>query len=428
MDIKELCNDTLTIARCLVAQGCIYYDLYDFDNYTQLSLKAAELYKRTSRKDDEFSCLLYALNGATIASDKELADSINNILTHYNAADADSPMLLAYRLPYIETFSKESEIKDYLNSIPENYKFNVDEMLSLASAQIKLGDDQKAEMILTSIKSQGEPYDTMRYQACLVNLLIKQNRHEEALDAYMKFSRMSSLNKMAVFQTEGKSIADKHRIEISAIKERNRKNMSLWLCLLGITVLTLVIATLLIAIRGKHIKEELARERATAAEAKSENLLHRVKTLEEEQQRLKDLLTESNELPDPIREIVRHRINMLNSHIASKITSISMLRVPYKEWEDSLNSDKERFMNENREGFDIMYPEIIRHLQEKNLTEKEINYMCLYALGLNGTEIGKYLEMPSYRNRTKEIRKKLGLGIHDSNLDIYMRNLLKEAK
>ncbi len=82
-------------------------------------------------------------------------------------------------------------------------------------------------------------------------------------------------------------------------------------------------------------------------------------------------------------------------------------------------------MNDNRIGFQIMYPRCIKYLEDHKLTVEEINYMCLYALGLNGTEIGKYLNMPSFKNKTKDIRRKLGLGVHDTNLGVFMRNLLQ---
>ena len=167
-------------------------------------------------------------------------------------------------------------------------------------------------------------------------------------------------------------------------------------------------------------RKRLALERAKSAEAENENLYHRISALEQERNRLSYLLKGASELPESIRTIVSHRLNMLNSLLASRVASVDILARPFDEWEKELKADKEKFMNENRIGYGILKPGFMRYLKEHDLTIEEINYICLYALGLNGSEIGVYLNMPGFKNKTKEIRRKLGLGVHDTNLKLFI--------
>ena len=49
-------------------------------------------------------------------------------------------------------------------------------------------------------------------------------------------------------------------------------------------------------------------------------------------------------------------------------------------------------MDSTRMTFTASHPHFIRHLTEHGLDEDEINYACLYALGLRGKDVGNYIE------------------------------------
>ena len=67
-------------------------------------------------------------------------------------------------------------------------------------------------------------------------------------------------------------------------------------------------------------------------------------------------------------------------------------------------------------------------LKEKGLTEWEIGYCCLYTLGLKGKDIGEYIQKKRHYIISHEIRHKLGLTEHDTNIGIYLRDLLLEQE
>ncbi|MDE6094586.1 MAG: hypothetical protein K2G52_00165, partial [Muribaculaceae bacterium] len=76
IDVSPDSNDSLCIARTLVAQGGLYDEFFDFKSYTNCHLRAAEIYKNLSIRWNEFDCLLNALNGAIASENKTTADSI----------------------------------------------------------------------------------------------------------------------------------------------------------------------------------------------------------------------------------------------------------------------------------------------------------------------------------------------------------------
>lgn len=174
----------------------------------------------------------------------------------------------------------------------------------------------------------------------------------------------------------------------------------------------------------KSDSERLLLEKAQLS-LKAENLALQVEKLENESDNLKTLIDAHEELPNEVQDIIRERIEMLNSLLASYISTNEKYEKPYDQWIKKLTDNTETFMNSGRLAFMVSHPNFIRYFEEHGLTNDEINYICLYAIGLNGKEVGSYMKKPSHVNMSSAIRKKLGIDKHDTNIGIYVRNLLK---
>jgi hypothetical protein len=83
-------------------------------------------------------------------------------------------------------------------------------------------------------------------------------------------------------------------------------------------------------------------------------------------------------------------------------------------------------MDSTRLAFKASHPKFIKYFEDHNLTDEEINFICLFALGLRGKEVGEYIKNKRHYNLSSAIRKKLGIDEHDTNLGIYVRKLLKQ--
>lgn len=175
----------------------------------------------------------------------------------------------------------------------------------------------------------------------------------------------------------------------------------------------------------KTEREYLQLERDKKA-LEAENLAHRVEILENESASLKELIDSQEELPSEVQEAIKVRIEMLNALMAGYITDNAQYEKPYEAWIKELTDNTEEFMNSNRLAFQVSHPRFIQYFEDHNLTVSEINYVCLYAIGLRGKEVGNYMKKRSHVNISSGIRKKLGIDKHETNIGIYVRKLLKE--
>ena len=158
-----------------------------------------------------------------------------------------------------------------------------------------------------------------------------------------------------------------------------------------------------------------------------ENLEFEKKQLEGERDKLNDLLAEQTTLAKPLQEIIKERLNMLNGILAKEISRNDSYDKPYRTWIESVRKDKDAFMNSNRLAFSGSHPEFMRYLKNHNLTDEEINYICLYALGLRGKEVGEYMNLKRHYQISSDIRKKLNIETTETNIGLYIRRKLSEA-
>lgn len=126
-------------------------------------------------------------------------------------------------------------------------------------------------------------------------------------------------------------------------------------------------------------------------------------------------------------EIISKRLDILDSILASRIgENPSYERLAEKNL-DELISDREKFLESTRSVFEATHPEFIRTLADSGLSEWEISYCCLYLLGLKGKEVGEFIQKKRHYIIDHEIRQKLGLTEHDTNLAPYLRGLIAKA-
>ncbi len=468
-------HDSLTIARTCVAQGLLYKTFYDFESYSYNYLKAAHIYKKMSLKDYEFDCLMNALGGMIVLGKKEQADSIINIINRFNSLeDSERQRIQRYMLSYIIQFGSTNDLATFINGNKEKVNYDVTGFLNLALTYNKLGDNVSAIQIFNYLDENKIGYDTLKYLSIKYRVLEDLNKYDEALSTYKDFTqRLESINSNK-FEQKSQSIEEKHQLELQAERAARKNIQILYGCIGGILLLLLSLMIMVLLLRSNKAKKnlaiqiakttkleneqlksekDLAAQKARNAELENvnlksewerltlenanlqlerdnkaleaENLAHRVEILEGESESLKALLDTPEEIPLEVQQAIKTRIEMLNSLLAGYITDNSKYEEPYDIWVKQLTENTKEFMNTNRLAFQASHPRFIRYFEEHGLSESEINYVCLYAIGLRGKEVGAYMKKRSHVNISSAIRKKLGIDKHDTNIGIYVRKLLK---
>lgn len=157
----------------------------------------------------------------------------------------------------------------------------------------------------------------------------------------------------------------------------------------------------------------------------AENMRLKISQLESESEHLKELLSAA-ELSKPILDSIQERIGILNGLLAAKISDNEIYSKPFDKWISQITEDRKSFMDSTRLAFMASHPTFMKYLDDHGLTESELNYVCLYAIGLRGKEIGEYIQIKRHYHTSTNIRRKLGLKEDDTNLGLHIRNLMKK--
>ena len=496
LDEASQSNDSLCIARTLVAQGGLYYEFHDFDDYMHNYLEAAKIYREYSYKPQEFNSLLNALNGAILLEDESHTDSLLNLFDPESLSDDQLRKLKGYKLSYISKFGSKEEIAKFVNNQDNITGLDINGYLNLAYAYNNTGENNKALQMLNAVDESGLGYDTLKYLSISVSVLKDLGDFKGAFERYWDFNYRMDLIDESKFEQKAQSMEEKHEMELQAKNDSERKTKIIWGCVGGIVILAMGVCLLVSLMRSNKTKRDLAVQKSKTTELENErlryekdmaqqnakiieleneklkadkdladreakniqleneklkaekerldlknknlqlemknkaleaeNLAHRVEALKNESESLKKLLENHNEIPDEVQHAIRIRIDILNSLLASHISDNKEYEKPYDTLVKELTENTKEFMNSNRLAFQMSYPRFIRYFEEHGLTIDEINYICLYAIGLRGKEVGKYMKKRSHVNMSSAIRQKLGIDKHETNIGIYVRKLLKE--
>ena len=434
---KELflqCSDSITMANLLVAQGTLFYTTYKFKEFIENNLSASKLYESSGKPENELKALGNILDGCILMENKSLADSIyivaNNKISHYNNL---TPIIEPYLLSYVMQFGSNEEIRDIINNIIEHKNLDELDKIDLAYAYFKIGDKQKALQFINSISPNSQYTKSLKYLAIKSDILEHNGDFEQAIDAYKSYYAEIDSIHQNIFSHDLLFVEKRHEIEKANLLEIQKKNKIIWLGI-GI-ILVCLIVTVLIYYRyrlGKTqrllaIQEnEKLKLESDANALKAENLEYQLQQLKEESVSLKNILNARQDLDQPVQNAIQIRLDMLNKLLATSIADNATYSKQYEEWRDQLLEHKEEFMNSTRLAYKATHPMFIDYLEKHGLSNDEINHACLYAIGLRGKDVGSYTKLSRYYHISSDIRKKLGIDEHQTNLGIYIRKLLKQ--
>lgn len=455
---REYCgqaSDTLTMANLLVAQGTILYTTYKFDDFIKVNLEAAELYRESGRPDYEILSLANVMDGSIQNGDKNLADSIMSIAhtkvsINPEYASAISPYVLLYAI----TFGKRDEIVDVLNYYNSGDTIEDMTKIDIAQAYSKIGDAYNAKRFINLIDSSSDVRHSLKYYAVISDILEQNGDYADALDAYRNFSTTIDSIHQNIFSHDLLFAQERHEMEKSNLLKLQKRDRFIWLSLCVAFVLIIIIGYLYYRYRlsrAKNLLEEQENERLQLEQENlkkeyenlelrnhqadlecerqslaAENLRLKIEQLEDESASFKEILNKRKDLAKPIEEAIKIRIEMLNGLLAAQITDNNAYAKSYGDWRDKLIQDKDEFMNTTRLAFKASHPRFIEYLEDHGLTESEINYVCLYAIGLRGKEAGEYMQLKRHYHISSDVRKKLGIDEHQTNIGIYIRKLMKK--
>lgn len=444
MQNEEQVTDTLTLARVLVAQATLFYKQYRLTEFSENNIKAADLYGKLGRSPQQLKCYARALDGQTRVRNKEIATQIADICK--SIIEYDSTLkcqrVIQSLLVYEISFGKEENVKEMI-VLSQELGLTDDARINLARAYTRIGEPRMGLSYLNEARISPEDiFDSLTYWSVKTEILERMGDDSEALEAFRNYSRLLETYHMKLFSNELLFSEKKHEMEVENMKRIQWKDEEIMWISAG-TVLLICLAGLLYYRYRYHkarqaIAErtagELRREKGELESAKKEieeeaaGLRQALVELEGERDRLKDGLEKQDETAADMRRIIGKRLELLNGLLASEITKDTGHAKEYREYVEKIKKDRKRFLREIRKGLEATYPGFFSELKALDLTDKEIDYVCLYAIGLRGKEIGSYLKVAGHYNISSEIRHKLGLDSNGENLGPYLRKMMGGGK
>lgn len=406
-------NDIRTKARTHVAQANIYSNLYQFDKYVEENKQAAELFKEASLTNSYANCLIRLINGYTLLKDKEntqkYIDSCRLMVPSLSIGKRHE-YYCNYLIHLTDNGSKEeitSLLKEYRTAIP-------DEMLdwiTISKAYLTTDDYQEALSCLQNYRLSSSIDQDIRYHALSMQIFQKLNQTDKALASYQNYVSISDSIELSTYEKSTQFIEEFHQHELKAIRQQATQDKIVLSAVIAILILSIVCIWIYVRFTINQKEKEKYRLQCLDIEAERDNLTQL-------------LAKQKEELSEEAQTALTERLSLLNRFLAVNIIKDEATSSKFRQEMEALIDNRDAFMTSTRLSFAASHPRFIQYLTEHGLTEWEINYCCLYTLGLKGKEVGAYIKMRSHYNVSSLIREKLGINEHDTNLSIYLRKLL----
>ncbi|MBQ8603019.1 MAG: hypothetical protein IJ413_10850 [Bacteroides sp.] len=405
-----------TKARAHFAQANIYYNLYQFDKYVEENKQAAELFKEAGMTNSYANCLIRLINGYTLLKDKENAqrtiDMCRPILPTLSIGKRNE-FYTASLIHLTENGSQEeitSALTEYRTTIPIEKL----DWLTIANAYLALGNYQKALSCIQNYHPASNVDQNIRFYAISTQIYQKMNQPETALESYQCYANISDSIDLTTYKKNAQFIEEFHKQELENVRQQATQERIILGAIIAILVLSIICIWIYVRLNINRKEKEKYRLQCLDIETERDNLTQL-------------LAKQKEELSEEAQMALTKRLSLLNRFFMAHITNDEKSSNKLQKEMEALINNRAVFMDSTRLSFAASHPHFIQHLKEHGLTEWEINYCCLYALGLKGKDIGTYIQMRSHYNQSSLIREKLGIGEHDTNLGIYLRKLLVET-
>lgn len=411
--LSDNIEDNYLKALILSGKGRLYFDNLEYSKAALNFNKAAGYNKENNNidrwvanKTREGVCLLQEKSTAS-------ADSLVKIIENHLDGVSISTLNKFYQLAIAVGLEREDPD---LNSWKARYleEISIPEMtdwLLLARVSLKEGNASEA-LDYIGLHNLHHPCDA-GYHYIAAQALEMLGNYSQALAEYKKYDILSGKIGKSILTQDTKFIEEREmHLNIHEQEKTRRVTLSL---ITVIVLLALGFATAVIIAARKQLK---------IRELEQEDLQRQIYELMLEREELASLETSGKEG----RRIIAERMQIIDGFVMSDAFNDKVFEHKASERLKEIIRDRSEFVRQNRLIFNQSSPEFIAYLTDHGLTDLEIEHCCLYAIGMNGKMVTSFTNVKRHYHIGSDVRKKLGLNGHDTNISIYIRNLYKELE
>lgn len=421
-EYADKAEDITTAGLLYDAMSNVAIDI--FDNASILEYcRMAESYHRKAKDGKRYS---YTLLGLAIyytieGQYDELSSVLDSVKMFWDILDIrHKDSYYQFRLAEFKETGRtqmlEAGIEEYISEFPEDTV----NWMSVAEYYLALREPRKALEALDKYKNKNTDYRREpAYYIHESNAYDSLGITDSALSAYKNYQELMDSINTVILDQDTKFLHERYEKDRLVTKAKHERATIALSSIIVMLALAWIIYLLIVSVKKREKEKRVAEKNLVEFRRQYENL-------EAEKNELEKIITVNPHIGRLSKKILNDRLELLNQFFAAEISAKSSIDSKASKKLSRLVEDRRNFMYTTRMTFAAAHPEFIRLLEEKGLTESEIEYCCLYAIGLTGKEIGIYIEKKRHYNESSFIRKKLGLGEHDTNLGIYLRKLLNE--
>lgn len=419
--IDENSKDIQTKARIYDAQGGVYRVLTKWDETIKSKLCAAEYFSKLNNTDSYVSSLLdvfytYTQNGDSISAGR-YHNKCNDYLKDISSKTRNK--YYCYYLNYLIATNKlnviENTIQEYLSEVPAN---NLD-YLSLAYAYMALGDINKVAEALSKNELPADKENILRQYAIVAALNAHMQEGRDMLKSSKEFFIERDSLIYSLYENDIQYMHQKNSAKLQQEREKLKKHTKTIIITSVILVLFIALYLLRKRLQNSRIKNIILESEKTLYENMYKEVLS-------ERDSLNDMLTNSS-IREETMTIIRKRLEVLNAIVVSHLSDRESDNKRANEQLQNLIANREVFIKSTRLTLEENYPHFFAYLHDKGLEEFEIDFCCLYAIGMKGKEVKAYTNQNRHYKDSSEVRQKLGLVESDTNLSNFLQKLLKNG-
>lgn len=432
-----------------------YTRIFDYENGALYNEKAKKCYLSGGDSDKYAGTLIYSSSLYYTSGDLKNAvsslDSVKAMLM--NMTESRRNLYYVHSMRLSKDIGDSGKLSWELNSYLSEFSAEDISWVDVAEYYTFLKQYDSAKVALVKFRKSNPGYkNDPAYYLVSYNLNDSVKDFQSALEDYVNYSLISDSLSLVIAEQDIGFIQERHEKELLIEKEKNTRLLISAISIFSILILLGLIYVFrlkfkknkeklkIISERNKAVEErnQIVEDRNRLVEARNKEIEKEKKILEAEISEYKinysQLERERDELSDMIADnppvdklsmkVINDRLNLLNRFFAASIAADSEIdRKACKELE-RLVTNREEFRYTTRMTFAAAHPDFVKYLESKGLNDLEIEYCCLYTIGLKGKDISKYIKRACHYNESSDIRAKLGLGKHDTNLGNYLRSLL----
>ncbi len=190
-------------------------------------------------------------------------------------------------------------------------------------------------------------------------------------------------------------------------------------------ILVIVLVIFVLVFIWIRLRMKIIQMQKVQAEQEKEKYMLMCHHLEDEKNELSQIVEHNQKLDSRTKEIISSYRNQLNDFYVDAIIQNNAKNSSIHLKLTKIVENKSRFLKALRESYEENHPKFIKHLMDCGLSERDIHYCCLLAIGLKVKEIGDYIQLDRTYVLSSDIRAKLGLKGSLEQLGNYIQTLLQ---